>query len=349
MIAWKELVRKKRNAIAGGTMKEGTVVEASSVSGSTSPYQRYVARSRPWLAITGISSVVLVGITVWLGMWVTPPAQVMGQLVRLVYVHPPVAWVALYLAFGLTTLSSLLYLWRRTRSMFWDRLAGVSAEVGLVFIALTLATGSIWARPTWGVWWTWDARLTSTALLFVLYLGYLALRHVPGERETKAKRSAIAAIVAFIDVPIVHYSVQWWRTLHQPPTVLDASLSPKIYGLMAWTLLIGFIAFTLVFVWLLIYRYQIALLEDEVEQRWLEEAITERRSEGGEHFALMDGVDLHTAGSVDRSAGETNVAESLMVDAPELNELIEAGEEGASESVNRSSSGEGTKLAGVDR
>ena len=145
--------------------------------------------------------------TVWLGLWVTPPDQVQGNLVRLLYLHPPVAWVALYLAFGLAALSSLLYLWRRTRSLFWDRLAAAAVEVGVVFNALTLVTGSLWGRPTWGVWWTWDARLTTTALLLVLFLGYLALRRVPAEPDVRARRCAVAALVAFVDVPIVHFSV----------------------------------------------------------------------------------------------------------------------------------------------
>ena len=146
--------------------------------------------------LVGLAAVVATAATVWLALWVTPPDKVQGNLVRLVYLHPPVAWVALYLAFGLAALSSLLYLWPRTRSMFWDRLAAASVEIGVLFNALTLVTGSLWGRPTWGVWWTWDARLTSTALLLVLFIGYLALRRVPADAETRAKRCAVAALVA---------------------------------------------------------------------------------------------------------------------------------------------------------
>ncbi|TAN19997.1 MAG: cytochrome C biogenesis protein [Actinomycetota bacterium] len=228
----------------------------------------------------GIASLLSVAVTVILGLWVTPPDVVQGQLVRLIYVHPPVAWVA-YLAYGVTSIASILYLWKRTRNLRWDLLAVSSAEVGVIFTGLTLITGSIWGRPAWGVWWTWDARLTTTALLFVLYLGYLALRRVPADSHQRAVRSAIAGLIAFIDVPIVHQSVVWWRTLHQGATVLNPSLSPKIHGEMATTLLIGFISFTFVYIWMLMQRYQIADLEQRVLDVELEQLIKERRNEPG--------------------------------------------------------------------
>ena len=230
--------------------------------------------------IIGATAAVGVGFTIWLGLWVTPPAEQQGNLVRLVYIHPGVAWVALYLAYGLATAASLLYLWPRTRSLFWDRLAAASVEVGVVFTACTLISGSIWGRPTWGVWWAWDARLTSTAVLLVLFLGYLALRRVPAEPEARAKRSAIVAIFAAVDVPIVHFSVLWWRTLHQGATVLNPDLSPTIHGSMAWTLLLGFASLTLVFVWLLLVRYRVGALEDWLSAHDLDAALAERRSEG---------------------------------------------------------------------
>ncbi len=243
-----------------------------------------------WVRPVGILGLVSAALTVWLGLWVTPPDKVQGNLVRLVYLHPPVAWVALYLAFGLAALSSLLYLWRRTRSLFWDRLAAASVEVGVVFNVLTLVTGSIWGRPTWGVWWTWDARLTSTALLLVLFLGYLALRRVPAEPEVRAKRCAVAALVAFVDVPIVHFSVVWWQTLHQGATVLNSDLSPTIHGSMAWTLLLGFVAFTLVFVWMVAVRYRVELLRDEIGEQDYEISLAERQAEGaGDPAPLVRG------------------------------------------------------------
>ena len=230
--------------------------------------------------LVGLLGALGTGATVWLGLWVTPPDKVQGNLVRLVYLHPPIAWVALYLAFGTATLSSLLWLWQRTRSRFWDRLAVSAMEVGVVFTALTLVTGTLWGRPTWGVWWAWDARLTSTALLLVLQLGYLALRRVPSDDDARSRRSAIAALVAAVDVPIVHFSVNWWHTLHQNATVLNANLSPTIHGAMAWTLLLGFVSITLVFVWLLVERYRVEVLAGTAADAGLEAALAERWAEG---------------------------------------------------------------------
>ncbi len=230
---------------------------------------------KSWVALVGAFALVTVGVTYVMGLWITPPDVFQGNLVRLIYVHPAVAWVA-YLAYGVTSLSSLAYLWKKTRNYKWDLLAASSAEVGVVFTALTLITGSIWGRPTWGVWWTWDARLTTTALLLVLYLGYLALRRVSEDREQRAKRSAVAALIAFIDVPIVHQSVVWWKTLHQSATVFNADLNPKIHGEMAWTLLLGFLSFTVVYVWMVIKRYDIAKAQFKLEDQTIERAIKER-------------------------------------------------------------------------
>jgi heme exporter protein C len=240
------------------------------------------ARSRATERIIGVLAVVGTAATVWLGLWVTPPDKTQGNLVRLVYIHPGVAWVALYAAFGLATVSSVFYLWPRTRSMFWDRLAAASVEVGVVFNVCTLISGSIWGKPTWGVWWAWDARLTLTAVLLVLYLGYLALRRLPAEPEVRARRSAFVALFAAIDIPLVHFSVDWWNTLHQGATVLNANLSPKIHGSMAWTLLLGFLALTLVFVWMLLVRYRIGVLEDWLDTNQLDLALAERQSEGAD-------------------------------------------------------------------
>jgi heme exporter protein C len=235
--------------------------------------RRWPLRALTVLAITGV------GATVVLGLWVTPNDAFLGSYVRLLYIHPPMAWVS-FLAYGVAFFASLGYLWPRTRSLALDRIAASSVEVGVVFTGLTLITGSIWGRPTWGTWWVWDPLLTTTALLFVLYIGYLVLRHLPGDPHQRARRSAISALIAFVDVPVVYFSVYWWQSLHQRPSI-DNLITHKttVHGSMAWTLLLGFCSFTLTFAVLVVHRIRLARLEDDEEDLGLEAALAERRSE----------------------------------------------------------------------
>src|SRR3954453_8044319 len=178
------------------------------------------------------ATVVALGVTLFLALYVTPPRENQGgEEVRLLYLHVACAWLA-YLAFGVTALASALWLIPRTRNATWDLLAGASAEVGVVFTGLMLIVGSLWGRPTWGTWWEWDARLTSTAILFFLYLGYLALRRTGATADERGKRCAIAGLIAFVDVPIVPLSVTWWQTLHQNGTVFNPKLDVTIHGSM---------------------------------------------------------------------------------------------------------------------
>ena len=226
------------------------------------------------LALVGVPLLLLLGL-------VTSPEDVeMGDSVRIMYVHVPSAWLA-YLAFGVTAVGSACYLWRRTRSLAWDRLAGASAEIGVLFTGLALVTGMLWGRPTWGVYWTWDARLTTTALLFLLFLGYLAIRRLPAAPEVRAKRAAIAGLIAFVDVPIVHLSVEWWRSLHQGATVARRDLNAELDGTMLFTLFLGLIVFTLIYVWLVLHRSRQLWLEDQQLDTSLDVAIAERRLESG--------------------------------------------------------------------
>lgn len=215
-----------------------------------------------------------------LALVVAPPDRVQGDAQRLMYLHVPAAWIA-YVAFGVTSISSALFLWRRTRNARWDRVAAASAELGVLFTATTIALGSLWGRPVWGVWWAWDARLITTLVLLFLYLGYLALRRVPASAEARARRCAIAALVAFVDVPVVHFSVVWWRTLHQQPTVLRPELNPQIEGVMATTLLVGVIAFTALYATLLSARCRLAAVEDEARLDAISAAVARRRATAG--------------------------------------------------------------------
>lgn len=242
---------------------------------------RYV-RSRPgtgspltwWL---GAASLLSLAVTAFLGLWVTPRDQVQGQYVRLIYIHPAAA-TACYVGFGMCALASMAYLWPRTRSRRWDRVAAASAGVGVVFCVITLVTGSIWGRASWGVWWTWDARLTLTALLCAVFIGYLALRRTGGDPEPRAKRSAVVAVACALLVPVDHEATTWWTTLHQGNTLLRKN--PLIHGSQLDTMLLSFVAFGLAFAWLLIHRYRLEVLEDRYEEEGFAAAIAERRAEG---------------------------------------------------------------------
>ncbi|MCB0972961.1 MAG: cytochrome c biogenesis protein CcsA [Actinobacteria bacterium] len=237
-----------------------------------------MSRSSRLLSVLGASALAASALLVMLGLWVAPPDAVQGDAQRLMYVHVPAAWLA-YVAFFVTAVASALYLWPRTRARRWDRLAGVTAELGVIFTGLALALGMLWGKPIWNVYWTWDARLITTAVLFFLYIGYLALRRIPGDRNQVARRSAVAALIAFVDVPIVHFSVNWWRTQHQQATVLRPDLDPQIHGTMAWTLLWAVVTFHLVFVYLAARRYRLAAIEDHIADEELDLAVVRRRSE----------------------------------------------------------------------
>lgn len=222
-------------------------------------------------ALVGLLSTLALGLAL-------PPTREQGEVARLIAIHPPLAWAA-YLSFGVTALASALWLWPRTRARGWDQLAVSSAEVGVVLTALTLATGSIWGRPTWGVWWTWDARLTMTALMLFLYLGYLALRRVPADADVRAKRSAITALLAVAVVPVNHFAVEWWRTLHQGRSLAQLTPRDSLDGDYVTVMLLGFLAMTLVYAWLVTQRYRVEQREERFDSDALEQAIAERRAE----------------------------------------------------------------------
>lgn len=193
--------------------------------------------------------------------WV-PTEEFQGVVQRIFYVHVPAAWVA-YLAFTVVLVGSIAHL--RTSSSRWDNIAHSSAEVGLVFCSINLATGIIWARPIWGTYWTWDPRLTSMFVLFLIYLGYLVFRSMATDPSRGARIAAVIGIVGFIDVPIVHFSVFWWRTLHPARTVINPGERPQLPGEMLATLLFMVAVFTLLYALLLALRVRVARLKHEVE------------------------------------------------------------------------------------
>jgi heme exporter protein C len=227
-----------------------------------------VERVPTWLTgLTVLAGLAVVGAQ-WYAFRTSPPDVAMGDLQKIMYVHVPAAWSA-FLAFFIVFWASVVYLWKRTERA--DLLAASAAEVGAVFTGLTLALGSIWGRPTWGVWWTWDARLTSTAVLFIIFVGYLALRAFTDEPERRGRWSAAVGIFGALNVPIVYMSVRWWRTLHQvqstPETLAPAyKAGLRLNGLAFLVLLVVFVA----------WRYRAARLERRAE--WIvEEAALEGR------------------------------------------------------------------------
>lgn len=206
----------------------------------------------PWVVMIGA------GIVTFVASMSVDPDAIQGQLSRIMYVHVPSAWLA-YLAFGITMLSSAMYLWRK--DLRWDRRAHASAEIGVVFTAMAIGLGMIWAKPTWGIFWTWDARLTLTAIMFFVYLGYLALRRTTDDLHARARRAAILGVLAVVQVPLVHFSVVWWRTLHQPPTVFEPA-SPDIDTAMLLTLLLAVACFTVMYVAMMVKRIELATIDD---------------------------------------------------------------------------------------
>lgn len=225
--------------------------------------------------ILGVGALASLVISLAFGLVFSGPEINQADAVRLMYIHLPSVAVA-YSGFAVTLLGSIIYL--RTGSTFWDLMAGAAAEIGVLFTAFLLISGALWGKPTWGVYWQWDPRLTSTTVMFVMYLGYLALRRLELPQEVRSRRAAILGIISFVNVLIVHYSVQWWRGLHQGQSV---GLDTQMDGLILFSLFLGLISFMLVGAWLLIHRFRLAWLDHQVSALGLEQALTERRNEGG--------------------------------------------------------------------
>ena len=244
------------------------------------PTGAHATTGTPATARLGLVVSVLLVLLVLSGLWWSAEDVVQGSTVRIMYVHVPSIWVA-YMAFALTAVCSGAYLSGRNRSVAWDRVAGASAEIGVLFVAVSLVTGSLWGRLTWGTYWVWDARLTSTAFLFITYVGYLAVRRLGGTLRQRARRSSVIALLAVLEIPLVHFSVELWRSLHQEASVANPNARVELDGLMLFTLMLGLATFTALFVWLLLHRQRVILLEDTVADRGLDEAIASRRDEAG--------------------------------------------------------------------
>ncbi|MCS7050393.1 MAG: cytochrome c biogenesis protein CcsA [Thermomicrobium sp.] len=222
-----------------------------------------VTRPSRWLTLAGGAAVLLMALSLALIFLYAPADVDQGQVQRLFYLHLPTAWLA-YLSFFVIFVSSILYLLRGAPQ--WDRLARSAAELGFIFTTLVLLSGSIWGRPIWGTWWTWDARLTTTLILWFIYLGYFLLRAYVGDPERGARYAAVLGIVGFVDIPIIHMSVRWWRTLHPEPIVVRSE-GPAMPPEMMVTMLVTLVAFLVLYGYLLAIKYRIETVRDEVMLR----------------------------------------------------------------------------------
>ncbi|MBO9404405.1 MAG: cytochrome c biogenesis protein CcsA [Thermomicrobium sp.] len=213
-----------------------------------------------WLSVLAALSFLSVALSVVLIFLYAPRDVDQGEVQRLFYLHLPAAWLA-YLSFFIIFVSSILYLVRGHAR--WDRLARSAAELGFIFTTVVLLTGSIWGRPIWGTWWTWDARLTTTLILWFIYLGYFLLRAYVADPERGARYAAVLGIVGFVDIPIIHMSVRWWRTLHPQPIVVRSE-GPAMPPEMLVTMIVTLVAFCILYVFLLAVKYRIETTRDEV-------------------------------------------------------------------------------------
>ncbi len=226
--------------------------------------------------VLGAVALVLVALTALYGLVISPPDRQLGETIRIIYMHVPTVSVA-YIAFIITAVSSAMYLWKRTE--FWDLLGASSAELGVLFFALTILEGALWGKTTWGTFWEWEPRLTTSAVLLLVYIGYLAVRAIPADARTRATRSAIIGLVAVVNIPIVHKAVDWWRGLHQGRTVMS-TIDPEMGGSQLVAMYLALLAGLIVFVWLLIHRFRVAFLAERAADSGLEHAIEQRRVEG---------------------------------------------------------------------
>lgn len=211
---------------------------------------RFVALARmvqPWAM--GIALAALAA-GVWFGLLASPPDYQQGETVRIMYVHVPAAWMAMFCYTAMAGASAVALVWKHAVAHVTAR---ATAPIGAAFTFLALVTGSLWGKPMWGTWWVWDARLTSVLILFFLYLGYMALENAFDDRARGAKAAAILAIVGAVNVPIIKFSVDWWNTLHQPASVVRLD-GPAIHPSMLTPLALMAVGYTAFYVWVLALR-----------------------------------------------------------------------------------------------
>jgi heme exporter protein C len=225
--------------------------------------RRFLAIARPLTpALTGLGAALIAWALVQ-GLFVAPPDYLQGETVRIMYLHVPAAWLGMAGYAGLAVAAAMQLVWRHPLA---EVAARAVAPVGATFAALCLITGSIWGRPTWGTWWEWDGRLTSMLVLFFLYLGYIALANAGDDRERAGRMAAVLALLGAVNLPVIHYSVIWWNTLHQGQSI-SLSGGSSIDGSMLWPLLVSTLGFNLLFGGIVLMRMRAILARTRVEAR----------------------------------------------------------------------------------
>ena len=220
-------------------------------------FMRLSAALVPWMA----GATVIAGAAgLYLGLFQAPADYQMGESVRIMYVHVPAAWMALFCYTSMAAASATGLIWKHPLA---DLAARSTAPIGICFTFLALITGSLWGKPMWGTWWVWDARLTSVLVLFFLYLGYMALVNAFDDRARGAKAAAVLALVGFVNVPIIKFSVDWWNSLHQPASVLKLG-GPSIDPSMLAPLLLMALAFTTYYFWVLLVRLRAEIISGKI-------------------------------------------------------------------------------------
>ena len=222
------------------------------------------AGSGGWLSprrVVGIVAGILLLVDLYLIFMVAPTDANLGNVQRVFYLHVPIALMS-FLAFFIVFVGSMMYLVKR--SSRWDSMALAAGEVGVVFVTLALITGVIWAKPVWNVWWTWEPRLTTTLVLWLIYVGYLMVRAYAPNRPKAAVYAAVVGIIGFIDVPIVYYSVQWWRSIHPQQVVGPLADAGSLDSTMYMVLMISMLAFLFFTAWLVLERMAVRDAEDEL-------------------------------------------------------------------------------------
>ena len=230
-------------------------------------FYRISAKMIPWFAVPGI---LLVGWGSWSGLFEAPPDYQQGDAFRIIYVHVPTAYLSMMTYMVMAVSAAIGLIWRIKLS---HAVAAAAAPLGAWFTFLALATGSIWGRPMWGTWWEWgDPRLTSQLLMLFLYFGYMALRAAIDDPVKADKASAVLAMVGAVNIPIIHYSVEWWSSLHQGQTIL-AEEGPAMPPEMLFPLLANILGFTLIFGALMLVRVRTEVLFRERRKRWVKEMV----------------------------------------------------------------------------